>query len=362
MKKAFDIIYRDYAVQGTIKRILLMAVCFAAASALGFLFIRFDFPEADIGLIYFLAVLILAWLTHSYLFSLFATVFATFTYNFFFVDPYYTFRAYDRNFITTFITMSIAAFLACTLTLQARRSALATREKESEIEKERYRANLLRSISHDIRTPLSAIMGTAEMLEGATEPDDPRRKLISDIHSESRWLRSLVENILHLTRLQDGALPLQKQPEAVEEVVGGAVRHLSQHAPSHTVTVSMPDELLLVPMDAKLIQQTLINLLDNAVRYTKAGDGVGVTVAKNDKAVRITVTDEGTGIPEDHLPQLFQTFFSTHDKHTGSDHGIGLGLAICESIIKAHGGEISARNRAGGKGAEFTFTLPMEDV
>jgi two-component system sensor histidine kinase KdpD len=358
VNRIVDIVYRDYAVRGNVKRFLLMAALLTAATVLGFVFFAADFPEPDIALVYILAVLIIAWLTHSYVFSFFATLLATFAYNFFFTDPYFNFRVYDSSLFTTFITMSIAAFIACTLTLQARRSTLVTKQKEGEVEKERYRANLLRGISHDIRTPLSAILGATEMLEGMTEPDDPRRKLILEMHSEVKWLRSLVENILHLTRLQDGALPLQKQPEAVEEVVGSAVRHISQR---HSVTVRMPDELLLVPMDAKLIQQVLINLLDNAARYTAPEDEICITVDRKDAFVRITVSDEGVGIPDNDLPRLFQTFFSTHDKHTGSEHGIGLGLSLCETIVKAHGGEISARNRTDRRGAEFVFTLPMED-
>ena len=367
MHKIFHIIYKEYAVRGPVKRFLLMTAFIAAASGTGFLFSAADFLDSDIALVYFLAVLVVAWLTQSYLFSLFATVLATFSYNYLFTDPYYSFRVYDTSLIPTFATMTIAALIACTLTLQASRSALLTRQKEEEIEKERYRANLLRAISHDIRTPLSAIMGTAEMLDGMTEPDDPRRKLISEMYNEMKWLHSLVENVLHLTRLQDGGLSIPKQPEAVEEVIGGAVRQQQRDVASyarsagtgHNIAVSMPEELLLVPMDAKLIQQVLINLLGNAARYTPPGDKIDIAVAKKDDFVYITVADEGTGIPEENLPHLFQTFFTTHDKHTGSDHGIGLGLAICETIVKAHGGEISARNRADRRGAEFVFTLPM---
>ena len=353
------IIYKDYAVRGNVKRVLLITALFAAATVLGFIFTEADFPETDVALVYFLTVLIISWLTHSYLYSILATVIATFAQNFFFVDPYYTFQAFDKSYYTTFITMSIAALIACTLTLQARRSSLLGKQKEDEAEKERYRANLLRAISHDIRTPLAAIMGTVEMLGDMTEQDDPRQKLIGDVRSEVQWLRSLVENILHLTRLQDGALPLQKEQEAAEEVVGGAVRHISQRHP-HPISVSMPEEFLLVPMDAKLIQQVLINLLDNAARYTAGEDGLEIAVEQKGKTVQFTVRDEGTGIAEEDLPHIFHKFFTKHEKHTGTESGIGLGLAICQTIVQAHGGGISARNRTDRAGAEFIFTLPLE--
>jgi two-component system sensor histidine kinase KdpD len=233
--------------------------------------------------------------------------------------------------------------------------------KEEESEKERYRANLLRSISHDIRTPLSAIIGTAEMLESETEPDDGRRGLIQSIRTEADWLRSLVENILNLTRLQSDSPILLKQPEAAEEVVGGAIRRISGRSSGHRIDVDMPEELLFVPMDAKLIEQVLINLLDNAVRHTAPGDGISVVVKNDDGEAEFSVLDEGEGIDEAYLPDIFQMFYTTPAcvSHADAGHGIGLGLAICKTIVEAHGGNIIARNRADRKGAEFLFTLPM---
>lgn len=231
-----------------------------------------------------------------------------------------------------------------------------------EIAQERFRGNLLRSISHDLRTPLSGIIGTSEMLLNMTAEDDPRYLLMAGIHKDANWLHSLVENILSLTRLQDGKLVLNKQEEAAEEVVGAAIRHISRHYPEHEIAVHVPEELLLVPMDAKLIRQVLINLLDNAVKHTTLEDEIRVAVTKdaeNNCAV-FSVCDGGEGIAASELPNIFQMFYTSRVKHSDAQPGIGLGLPICDAVVKAHGGSIAAHNRIDGPGVEFIFTLPLE--
>ena len=231
-----------------------------------------------------------------------------------------------------------------------------------EIAQERFRGNLLRSISHDLRTPLSGIIGTSEMLLNMTAEDDPRYLLMAGIHKDANWLHSLVENILSLTRLQDGKLVLNKQEEAAEEVVGAAIRHISRHYPEHEIAVHVPEELLLVPMDAKLIRQVLINLLDNAVKHTTLEDEIRVAVTKdaeNNCAV-FSECDGGEGIAASELPNIFQMFYTSRVKHSDAQPGIGLGLPICDAVVKAHGGSIAAHNRIDGPGVEFIFTLPLE--
>jgi two-component system, OmpR family, sensor histidine kinase KdpD len=241
-------------------------------------------------------------------------------------------------------------------------SAQARIRSTEEAAQERYRGNLLRAISHDLRTPLSGIMGTAEMLKGMTEPDDPRHALAEDIFRESDWLHSLVQNILSLTRLRDGALPLNKQMEPVEEVIGGAVNRVMRQS-GREIAVEAPDEVLFIPMDAGLIEQVLVNLLDNAVKYTLPMGEIRVSVRRdneNQQAV-FSVMDHGAGIREDDLPHIFQMFYTTPSRQADASRGVGLGLTICEAIVKAHGGTITARNRADGPGAAFEFMLPMEE-
>lgn len=239
-------------------------------------------------------------------------------------------------------------------------AAQAQQRYREETLQERYRSNLLRAISHDLRTPLSGIMGTSEMIRDMSAQEDPRRKLAQDIWHDADWLRALVENILSLTRLEDGRLHIQKQPEAVEEVVGSALAQMERRAPDREIDAELPDELMLVPMDAKLIVQMLINLLDNAIKHTPQGNEIKVCVEEREGKALFSVLDRGEGIREEDMPHLFERFYTTRGKSADAARGIGLGLSICDAIATAHGGHIHAHNRDGG-GAVFTFELPMED-
>lgn len=232
-------------------------------------------------------------------------------------------------------------------------------QDRQKIEKERDRANLLRSISHDLRTPLSGIMGTSEMLMDMTEKQDRRYPLIQGIYQDADWLKSLVENVLNLTRLRDGEVLIQKAPEAMEEIVGSAVAHVEKAFSDREIDVQIPEEFHLVPMDARLIQQVVTNLLDNAVKHTKPEEKIQVAVSYTDTEVIVAVRDEGEGIASCDVPNIFQMFYTSRTRSSDIKKGIGLGLAICETVIKAHGGTISGHNRADHQGAEFIFRLPL---
>ena len=241
-------------------------------------------------------------------------------------------------------------------------SLRAQAKSQEETVQERYRGNLLRAISHDLRTPLAGIMGNSEMLMDMNDSNDPRYALAKDIYEDADWLHGLVENILNLTKFQDGHLALNKQPEAVEEVIGAALIVMNKRAPDREIEVDIPDSLLLVPMDAKLITQVLVNLLDNAVKHTTPDQEIRISVTEQPQShsVSFSVSDKGCGIPESSLSKVFQMFYTTSKKEPSSKKGVGLGLSICQSIVEAHGGVISAKNRTDG-GAEFTFILPLGD-
>ena len=244
------------------------------------------------------------------------------------------------------------------LAIERFRSLQAQARSREETTQERYRGNLLRAISHDLRTPLSGIMGTSEMLMGMTEKEDPRYDMARGIYEDADWLHSLVENILNLTKFQDGRLTLSKEPEAVEEVVGAALMVMEKRLPDRKIDVSIPDSLLLVPMDARLISQVLVNLLDNAAKHTPADREILVSAEEQAGQVEFSVADRGSGISEKDLPHVFQMFYTTHGQGADSKPGVGLGLSICQSIVEAHGGSIRAENRPGG-GARFLFTIPL---
>lgn len=233
---------------------------------------------------------------------------------------------------------------------------------KEEATQERYRGNLLRAISHDIRTPLSSIMGTSEMIMGITTPETDVYELTNNIYSDAKRLHSLVENILALTRLHEGKLLPEKQLEAVEEVVGSAIKAMANQLAEYSVSVVIPDDVLMVPMDVKLIEQVLINLLDNAVKHTPSHEEICISVLENrrDNLAEFHIADRGEGIPIADLPNIFQMFFTSHSDKKDKRRGIGLGLSICESIVIAHGGTIKASNRTDGRGAELMFTIPLQ--
>lgn len=229
-------------------------------------------------------------------------------------------------------------------------------------EKEKMRSTLLRSISHDLRTPLTAIIGSGNaILEQNEMPEQQMRGLVEDINSNAQWLIRMVENILTVTRISEKTMAVRKQPEAAEEVVAGAVALVRKRFPDCHIHVRIPDQLLMVPMDATLISQVLINLLENAVKNSEEGALVLLTLKQKGDFARFEVTDHGNGIPERLLENLFEIHTQHGDQVIDASRGIGIGLSICATIVKAHGGGIEGHNREEG-GAKFTFTLPLEEA
>lgn len=228
---------------------------------------------------------------------------------------------------------------------------------------ERYRSTLLKSISHDLRTPLAGIMGSSEMLLDMTEKEDSRYILAESIYNDAKWLHSLVENILSLTRLQEGKLIIKKQIEVVEEVIGSALDRFLLRTGEREIVVNIPEEPLMVPMDGRLIEQVLFNLLDNAYKHTRYDDEISICVERDEvsKIAKFVVSNNGTSIPSEDLPHLFEQFYTTEGTNGHAKTGIGLGLSICYAIIKAHNGSITINNLTDEQGVEVTFTLPLED-
>ena len=235
----------------------------------------------------------------------------------------------------------------------------AEREKARvDIETERARNALLSSVSHDLRTPLAAITGAASSLRDAA-PADPvtRRELADTIVGEAQRLNRLVGDLLDLTRLESGALRARKEWHSVEEVVGAALTRLESELGHHPVELALADDLPLVPLDDVLIEQALVNLIDNAVKYSPAGGAIEIAADVEDEHLRLEVADRGSGLPPGQEAQIFEKFHRGEPQ--GERRGVGLGLTICRGIVEAHGGHIAARNRPGG-GAAFTIELPLE--
>lgn len=251
----------------------------------------------------------------------------------------------------------------CALALENLQNA-AEKERAAVLAKnEQLRANMLRAISHDLRTPLTAISGNASNLlsNGADFDEDTRRQLYSDIYDDSLWLINVVENLLSVTRIEDGRMALRPSAELVEEIVTEALNHVGRGRTDHVITFTCKDEWLMARADARLIVQVVVNIVDNALKYTPSGSHIDITAAREDDKVAVTIADDGPGVPPEVGERVFDMFFSGSNRAADSRRSLGLGLALCRSIITAHGGIISlSQNQP--HGAVFRFTLPAEEV
>jgi two-component system sensor histidine kinase KdpD len=229
------------------------------------------------------------------------------------------------------------------------------------VEAEFMRNTLLSSVSHDLRTPLSAITGAASTLleTGASLPENGRQELIETVYEESERMDRLINNLLDMTRLESGGLHPRKEWQPVEEVIGSSLHHLDKRLAGRKVAVNISPDLPMVPFDAISIEQVLMNLLDNALEYTPVGSPLEIKAYRTEGGVAIEVLDRGPGLPTGTELRVFEKFFRAHPAGDSGRRGIGLGLAISRGIVEAHGGKITAENRPDG-GARFQFILPIQ--
>jgi two-component system sensor histidine kinase KdpD len=249
------------------------------------------------------------------------------------------------------------------LSIERDQSVLEAHEAQLRVQTERLRNSVLNSVSHDLRTPLAAIAGTAEsLLETASRhPDEAQQELLQSIVEEAQRLTRLVDNLLDMTRLESGAVVLNKQWHVLEEIVGSARNRLRRELERHQVRVDIAHDLPLLLVDEVLIEQLLCNLLENAARYTPAGSKIEITARAEGKQVSIRIADNGPGLPLGDESRVFEKFYHGAAKTADGRRGVGLGLSICQAVATVHGGTISARNRPGG-GAEFELRLPCEET
>ena len=304
--------------------------------------------------VFVLAVLLISRLTAGYFYGIVAAVLGVVCVNFAFTYPFLAFNFTIDGYPLTFLTL---------LTVSIFTSALTTKMKKweavrADAEKERMRSNLLRSISHDIRTPLTSIIGSASaILDNPDLPKEQQKEMLENVREEGQWLIRVVENLLSITRM-GGETELVKDEEVAEEILGFAARAFRKRFPGIAITVRAPEELLMVPMDPILIVQVLNNLLENAVIHGETTTAVRLSVTREGGSARFSVADNGQGIPVDALPQLFDGTLKHNETNAGDGkRNMGLGLSVCQAIVKAHGGHLNARNLE--RGAEFCFTLPL---
>ncbi len=251
----------------------------------------------------------------------------------------------------------------CAMALDREQSAREKEEAAVMAKNEQLRVNLLRTISHDLRTPLTSILGNADSLLSNFDALDEtmRRQIFTDIYEDAGWLTELVENLLALTKIEDGSVKLQLSDQVVEDVVNEALRHVERRKKEHQIIVDCGEDVLLARMDAKLIVQVLVNLVNNAVKYTQAGSKIRITAGTEEKKVWIAVEDNGPGIPKESREHVFEMFYSGKNKVSDSRRSLGLGLALCRSIVNAHGGELTLQEND-PHGCCFRFTLPLSEV
>ncbi|MCM1045729.1 MAG: ATP-binding protein [Candidatus Gastranaerophilales bacterium] len=257
------------------------------------------------------------------------------------------------------IIIALVSDMAIQLAIQ--KSLLAERDQLlSENELEKMRANLLRAISHDLRSPLIGIINSSSLIleQGTCLAEAEKQRLIVNICEDSTWLLHMVENLLTITRIQDNERPLSiiTSEESVEEVVSEALQKLSLRYPDEQIQAEVPEKLILLPMDAILIEQVIINLLTNAIVHAHSTRPIEIIVSDSFQAVIFTVRDYGTGLPTENMNHLFDGVLRTPARPDNRGKGSGIGLSICKTIIAAHHGTLHGKNHA--EGAEFTFTLP----
>ena len=251
----------------------------------------------------------------------------------------------------------------CAISLENKKIAREKEESELLAKNEKMRANLLRAISHDLRTPLTSISGNADNLLSNSDgfDSDTKHQIYTDIYNDSVWLTNLVENLLSVTRLEDGNMKLNKSAELIDEIIAEALNHINKRSVEHKITVCESDDIMLVDVDARLIVQVIINIVDNAIKYTPNGSEITISTERKDDMISVSIADNGNGITDDIKDKVFDMFYTGANKIADSRRSLGLGLALCKTIISAHGGEITVSDN-NPHGAVFTFTLPVKEV
>jgi two-component system sensor histidine kinase KdpD len=228
-------------------------------------------------------------------------------------------------------------------------------------ENERFRANLLRAISHDLRTPLTGISGSASSILSNNFDEATKKKLIIDIYDDSLWLINLVENILSVSRLEGDKIKLHTEPQLVEEMINEALNHINRKANERSIKVNLEQDLLMIDVDVQLVIQVIINIVDNAIKYTDSESEISISAYSKDKHAIIKISDNGKGISDQNKNYVFDMFFTEQGNKGDNRRGLGLGLALCKSIVNAHGGEICVYDNK-PQGTVFEFTLPLAEV
>lgn len=346
---------KKYIMKDSLFMVIILCVVFLLNL---FLVEQFD-TKTMTPMIFVLGVFLVSWRTQGYVFGVIASLLSVLAVNWAFTYPYWKFDLISPECISSAVVMLIVSTMTGALTTR-----LKKQEKlKAEAEKERMRGNLLRAVSHDLRTPLTSIYGSCSaIIENFDSiPREKQLLLLTDIQSDSQWLNRMVENLLSVTRVDADKVRLSKNSVVLEELIDALLVKFHKHYPDQIVQVSIPDEFVSIPMDPVLIEQVLMNLLENAVFHAHGMRNLWLrVVVKSNKAV-FSVEDDGCGISGDRMGHLFTGLLDSETPADSTRSNMGIGLSVCRTIIKAHGSELKGGNRTQG-GAVFSFALEMEDT
>ena len=292
------------------------------------------------SMVFVLAVFLISMYTDGYLWGLAASLLCVLAVNFAFRSPYFAFNFTLPENLFSALVMLVVSIMTSTLT-----------------------ANLLRAVSHDLRTPLTSIYGACStVIENYDSlAKEQKLKLLGEVCSDAQWLNRMVENLLSVTRFDTGTVSVQKTPTVLEELIDTVLVRFQKHYPDVNVTVDLPDSFVVIPMDSMLISQVLMNLLENAVLHAEGMTKLTLRVFTLGDHAIFEVSDDGCGIPKERLKGLFTRMLTADDTASPGKHGMGIGLAVCAAIVKAHGGEIKAESRP-GEGTTIRFWLETEST
>ena len=322
-----------------------------------FLVKRFD-TKTMTPMIFVLGVFLVSWRTQGYGFGIASSLLSVLAVNWAFTYPYWAFDLISPECISSAVVMLIVSTMTGALTTRIKQQE----KLKAEAEKERMRGNLLRAVSHDLRTPLTSIYGSCSaMIENFDSiPREKQLVLLRDMQADAQWLNRMVENLLSVTRVDGDKVRLSKHGVVLEELIDTLLVKFHKHYPDKRVQVSIPEEFISIPMDPVLIEQVLMNLLENAVFHACDMQNLWLRVEIKNKYAVFSVEDDGCGISEERMACLFTGHLDSKVPVDSNRSNMGIGLSVCRTIIKAHGSELKAGNRPGG-GAVFRFALEMEE-
>lgn len=342
-----------------IKNIIITLFILIIACIISVIFQNIFEVDEHITTLFVFAVFLISYITDGYIYGIIAAFISVLLINYAFTYPYFMFDFDNPINVISAIILTIIALLTGTLTTEIKRHEA----ERAENEKLQMRANLLRAISHDLRTPLTTIYGAASMLlenENILSKTQ-KEKFLCDIQEESEWLVHMVENLLSITKLSNGDVKIVKNDIVLDELIDSVITKFKQRYPQQKIDLNLPNDIIVIPMDAILIEQVILNMLDNAMQHAKNMTKLEINVIVDHGNVVFKIKDNGCGINKNKIQTILTSGYYDHDVSTdATKHNMGIGMSVCSTIIKAHGGEIRADNRKSG-GAVFQFTLPMED-